>query len=152
MKTRQTHGRWIKVKPANYVKPTENVDVGVFVSPYDIPDGLRVGYNGQLHRIVVEFRYMIDEKHRRLDRGDGVCYLLGKHSDRIVGVEADLQNSEVSVEDHKNTYDVIGHAMRNVETATGAKARRRKNYLVAKKVVEDHQDDIVQGMRHALGG
>ena len=147
MSTRQTLGRWIKVKPDNYVEPTEDVEPGVFVSPYDIPNGIRVGYDEGLGRFVAEFHYMVDEKYRRLS-GDGVRYRLGKHSGRIIGVETGRQDGQMSVriKDNEDAYQAILEAMGNVGTVVGNMARGRENHVVAKRVLEDYQDVIVQGM------
>lgn len=147
MRTRHALGRWIKVKPDSYVEPAEDVEPGVFVSPYDIPNGIRVGFDESLGQFVAEFHYMVDEKYRRLS-GDGVRYRLGKHSGRIIGVETDRQGMQVSVQtgDHEDAYHAILEAMGYVDTVTGSMARGRENHMVAKRILEDYRDDIVQDM------
>lgn len=157
MKTQQTLGHWIRVKPGNYLEPIEEVDIGILISPYDIPDGIRGGYDEHLKRFVVEFRYMVDEEYRREDGDDGVSIRLGKHSSRIVGIEIDVDRLRasgvtVAVENRKDAYTAMGHAIRNVQNLGKAKARRRENYLVAHKVFEDNQDGVFANMRHALAG
>lgn len=56
MSTHQAPGRWIRVKPCNYVAS----------------DWVRSGHNHDLGRFVVEFRYMLDEEYRILNVGNGV--------------------------------------------------------------------------------
>ena len=71
MSTQQALGRWISVKPCNYVTSDDSVDIRILTSPYDIPDWLRSGYDDDLDRFVVEFRYMVDEEYRILNVGNG---------------------------------------------------------------------------------
>ncbi len=58
MNRQQTPGSWIRVIPGNYVALGDAIEVGILISPYDIPDGVRGGYDGDLKRFVVEFRYI----------------------------------------------------------------------------------------------
>ena len=39
--TQQTRGRWVRVEPSSYVAPGDAIEVGILISPYDIPDGVR---------------------------------------------------------------------------------------------------------------
>ena len=157
----QALGRWISVKPDNYVASDDAIDIRILTSPYDIPDGVRGGYDDDLHRFVVEFRYMLDEQYHIFDVGDGVRIRLGKHSSRIVGVELDV--------DQPSAYAAIKKAIQNVEETlnvrTGQIDRRsrpkrvhsggrhkRQNYVVAQRVLEDKQDDIFGNLQHAVAG
>ena len=133
VKTPQKLGRWTRVTTRDYVEVGDALEVGVLISPYDIPDGIRGRYDDQNNRFVVEFRYMVDEKYRRVVSGDGVWIRLGKYSGRVVGVEVDRRT---------DPYTVIGEAIQNVHSITDARTRRRANYLVARKVLEDKRDDI----------
>ena len=134
MKTPQKLGRWTRVTTRDYVEVGDALEVGVLISPYDIPDGIRGRYDGQSNRFVVEFRYMVDEKYRRVFSGDGVWIRLGKYSGRVVGVEVDRR---------PDPYTVIGQAIQNVQSIADARAQRLLNYLVARKVLEDKRDDIL---------
>lgn len=155
MNTQQPFGRWIRVEPDSYVK-TKGAEVGVFISPYDIPAGVRGRYDEEIGRFVVEFRYMVNEKYRRLDRGNGVCLRLGEHSSRIVGVEVDVDVSRsrasqvpISVGTDTAASAAIGQAIQNVSNAKSAQARRWENYVVAQRVIEDKHDDIFGCVHHA---
>ncbi len=145
MSIQQALGSWIRVTPGNYVVLGDAIEVGILISPYDIPDGVRGGYDKNRNRFVVEFRYMVDEKYRNFDVDDGVCIRLGKYSSRIVGIEvavARLRASQVAV--------AVDKAIQNVENAKDARARRRENYIVAQRVLEDKHDDIFSNMPHAV--
>ncbi len=156
MSTQQALGRWIRVTPSNYVVLGDAIEVGILISPYDIPDGVRGGYDKDLNRFVVEFRYMVDEEYRSLDVDDGVCIRLGKHSGRIVGVEVDVDRLNISevivaVKDRSAAASAaIGKAMRNVDKMEDPRARRRENYIVAQRVLEDKHDAIFDNMPHAV--
>ena len=160
MSTHQAPGRWIRVKPCNYVASDDPVDIRILTSPYDIPDWVRSGYDDDLDRFVVEFRYMLDEEYRISDVGDGVRVRLGKHSNRIVGVEVDV--------DQLAAHDAIKKAIQNVEETINARTRRsrrarlqrgrrgedakRQNYVVAQRVLEDKQGEIFGNVQHAVAG
>lgn len=169
MSTHQAPGRWIRVKPCNYVASDDPVDIRILTSPYDIPDWVRSGYDDDLDRFVVEFRYMLDEEYRISDVGDGVRVRLGKHSNRIVGVDVDVDRpgtyrAPVPVEDPRaDTYNAIKKAIQNVEETMNARARRtrrgrrgedakRQNYVVAQRVLEGKHDEIFGEMQHAIDG
>lgn len=140
--TPEALGRWIKVKPDKYVEPAERVEPGAFVSPYDIPEGIRVSYDRRVGQFEAEFSYMVDEKVRHLS-GDGFGYRLGKHSGRIIGVETNCHPG--------NAYHAILEATEGVDTVTGSTARGRDNHRVVKSILEDYRDEIVRDM-HALVG
>ena len=169
MTTQQAHGNWISVKPGNYVASDDPVDIRILTSPYDIPDWVRSGYDDELGRFVVEFRYMLDEEYRIFDVGDCVRIRLGKHSNRIVGVEVDVDQPDtyqvpVPVEGSRaDAYNAIKKAIQNVEETMNARARRsrrgrraegvkRQNYVVAQRVLKDKQDEIFGNIQHAVAG
>lgn len=173
MNTQQARGRWISVTPDSYVASDDAIDIRILTSPYDIPDGVRGGYDDDPDRFVVEFRYMLDEEYRIVDIGDGVRIRLGKHSSRIVGVEADVAQPSafqvaVPTEDPgAHAYAAIKKAIQNVEETIDARTRRigrrsrsrrvhrggrhkRQNYIVAQRVLEEKQDAIFSVMQHAV--
>lgn len=156
MNRQQTPGSWIRVIPGNYVALGDAIEVGILISPYDIPDGVRGGYDGDLKRFVVEFRYMVDEEYRSLDIDDGVCVRLGKHSSRIVGVEVDvdlLHISQVTIavaDRNAAAYTAMEKAIKKIYKIDDARARRRENYIVAQKILEDKHDDIFGNVQHAV--
>ena len=56
--------KWIHVEPTKYDEAHEveelEMEPGFFISPYDVPDGIRVTYDGELFRIYL--RYLTDEE------------------------------------------------------------------------------------------
>ena len=101
---------------------------------------------------------MVNEEYRGLDVDNGVRIRLGKYSSRIVGIEVDvnwLRASQVTVAVEDRTaaaYAAVDKAIQNVEKAPDARARRRENYIVAQKVLEDKHDDVFGNMQHAIAG
>ncbi len=150
MKNEQVLGRWLKVQSDRYDEPAEvglDVAVDIFISPYDIPDGVRGGYDQETKRFVVEFRYMVDEPYQKPETDGPVQVRLGKYSRRLVGLEIDVDGLRAS------TVTVRAEAPRQpatpfqaVETAIQAmdpeRATRRENYSVTRKVLADKQEEL----------
>ena len=146
MSDKQTVDHWIPVQADRYDEPHEvglEDEVDSFISPYDVPDGIRGTYNQKRKRFVIEFRYLVDEDYRtrRAERGP-VRVRLGRHSRRIVGFEIDsqeLKSSKESSQERDRAADDAYHAiLRAIKTVNGwSDANRRKNYRVAQKVVGD---------------
>ena len=155
MSTYHAVGAWIRIKPGKYVALGDSIEVGVLISPYDIPNGVRGGYDDDLDRFVVEFRYMVNEEYRSLDADNGTRIRLGKHSSRIVGVEVDMDRRgfAVAVEDRNAAaYAAIDKAIQNVEEIEDARARRRENYAVAQRILEHKRNDIFDTHQNAVAG
>ena len=151
MSTYHTIESWIRIKPGKYIALGDSIEAGVLISPYDIPNGLRGGYGDDC--FVVEFRYMVNEEYRSLDADNGTRIRLGKHSSRIVGVEADVDRLGFAVaveERNAAAYAAIDNAMQNVEKIEDARARRRENYAVTQKILEDKQAEIFGNIQHAV--
>ncbi len=115
--------KWIQVEPKNYDEPHEvealEMEPGFFISPYDVPDGIRVTYDGELFRIFL--RYLTDEEESRTSKSDypdfDLCF--GKYSDRMIGMETNCLPA----------WDDI------METLSAA--RKRVNHYVAWTVLRD---------------
>jgi hypothetical protein len=88
---------WIAVDPARFAEyRKENlagVDVTLAVSPYDVPDGMRAYYQDSLRRLVIEFRYLGLEPYRRVNKLPYVTLRIGKNSERLYGVEVDVDGA-----------------------------------------------------------
>ena len=58
--------KWIQVEPTKYDEPHEvaelEMEPGFFISPYDVPDGIRVTYDGDLFGIYLN--YLTDDCRR----------------------------------------------------------------------------------------
>ena len=155
MSTYHAVGSWIRIKPRKYLALGDSIEAGVLISPYDIPNGVRGGYDDDLERFVVEFRYMVNEEYRSLDADSVTRIRLGKYSSRIIGVEVDVDQLgfAVAVEDRNAAaYAAIDHAMQNVEKIEDARARRRENYAVTQKILKDKQAEIFGNIQHAVAG
>ncbi len=96
---------WIPVEPSEYDEPHEvglPEEEGGFLSPYDVPDGVRVVQSEKGY--MVELRYLTDEEPRWTCDWSGLNILLGKYSNRIIAVE---------VQDDLAAWPEVDHAIRS---------------------------------------
>lgn len=120
---------WILVEPTKYDEPHEvaelEMEPGFFISPYDVPDGIRVTYDGELFRI--SLRYLTDEEESRRSKS-GIPDLdlwFGKHSGRMIGMET-------------NSLPAWDEVMEILSAA-----RERVNHYVAWTVLRDFWPELV---------
>ena len=125
--------RWIPVEPADYDEPHEvealELEPGYFISPYDVPDGIRVTYDGELFGIYL--RYLTDEEESRRtesDRAD-IHLRFGRHSNRLIGLEAS------SLPPWADVRDVL------------SAVRTRVNHFVAWTVLRDFWPEMLEEAR-----
>lgn len=125
--------KWIQVEPTKYDEPHEvaelEMEPGFFISPYDVPDGIRVTYDGDLFGIYLN--YLTDEEESRRSKS-GIPDLdlwFGKHSDRMIGMET---NSLPAWDEVMDTLSA---------------ARKRVNHYVAWTVLRDFWPVLVDETR-----
>ncbi|MDE2718789.1 MAG: hypothetical protein OXI33_17490 [Chloroflexota bacterium] len=141
--------KWTEIPTNQYEEPQEvgfELDAGSFISPYDIPDGIRATYNPRDPRVVFEFRYLVDEpfrysrddtwKEQDREKERAVSVGFGKYSDRIIRLEleADLP-------------DLVDHRPQWMHAIVAAIKRMKQpdmaNYYVASRVLEDLYDNLL---------
>ena len=125
--------KWIQVEPTKYDEAHEveelEMEPGFFISPYDVPDGIRVTYDGELFQIYL--RYLTDEEESRRSKS-GIPDLdlwFGKHSDRMIGMET-------------NSLPAWDEVMGILSAA-----RKRVNHYVAWTVLRDFWPVLVDETR-----
>ena len=152
MRSEPVRERWIRVDADRYDEPEEvglEVEVGVFISPYAIPDSVRGTYDNERKRFVVQFNYMVDEPWSLMETNQPVAVRVGKHSRRVVGLEIDVDGigaSAVTVRLDR-LYEAAEGAIRDVGQRIGG---RLHNHYVTRQVLKDHRDSLFRDL--ALAG
>ena len=83
-------GHWTDIDPTKYDEPLEvpglKLDAGSFISPYDVPDGVRLGRSGE-KRYLIELRYLTDQEKIEFTETElpEICFRLGCLSNRLEG-------------------------------------------------------------------
>jgi hypothetical protein len=115
--------KWIQVEPTKYDEPHEvaelEMEPGFFISPYDVPDGIRVTYDGDLFGIYLN--YLTDEEESRRSKS-GIPDLdlwFGKHSDRMIGMETNSLPAWDEVMDTLSAARIAGEPLRRLDGPAG---------------------------------
>lgn len=141
------HGRWIRVNPHDYDQPHEigmgEVEVNVFISPFEIPRGVRGFYDDARKRFVIEFKYITHEPSE-VDEGGPpeIRTVVGRKTGRILGFEIDvdrLQATTVSLR-----LGAIDQALEAVRKHSSLK--RPENSRIASKVLHDRSEELFAAM------
>lgn len=142
--------RWMSISPDQYDEPEEvdlQLDAGSFISPYDVPDGVRVTYDPAKQRAVIEFRYLVDEPWQDQDRDEGTSVFVGfgKYSNRIIRLEL-----------HADLPDLLHHRPKWIRAISAAIGRLRSpdkaNYHVTRRVLDDQYDKLLSRIEPEYGG
>ena len=89
---RAVTGRWTDIDPSKYDEVHEvqglELDAGSFISPYDVPDGVRLLFTAR-RSYQIELRYLTDQEKIELTATDlpEIHFGLGRHSSRLVSLE-----------------------------------------------------------------
>ena len=75
--------------------PGLSLDAGSFVSPYDVPDGIRLLLTGE-HGYQIKLRYLADEEEVEQQETDlpGIQFGFGQNSSRLVSLEVTTTTTE----------------------------------------------------------
>lgn len=85
-------GTWTDIDPSKYDEPHEvpglKLDTGSFISPYDVPDGVRLRFTPQ-KRCRIELRYLTDQEKIEFTETElpEIHFGLGRLSNRLVSLE-----------------------------------------------------------------
>ena len=84
-------GHWTDIDPTKYDEAHEvpglKLDEGSFISPYDVPDGVRLGLSDE-ERYLIELRYLTDQEKIEFEETElpEIHFGLGCHSNRLVSL------------------------------------------------------------------
>lgn len=85
-------GRWTDIDPSRYDEADEvqglELEAGSFISPFDVPDGIRLLFTAQ-RSYQIELRYLTDQEKIELRETElpEIRFGLGQHSSRLVSLE-----------------------------------------------------------------
>lgn len=141
--TKQEHGGWIPVDPHDYDQPHEiglaEVEVNVFISPFEIPRGVRGFYDQARKRFMIEFKYITREPSE-VDEGGPpeIKTFLGRKTGRILGFEIDVDALNVSTVSLR--LGAIDQALEAVKPR--AALPRPENSRIASRVLHDRSEEL----------
>ncbi len=151
--TETKRGGWIRVDPHDYDQPHEigmgdmaDVEVNIFISPFEIPRGVRGYYDQARRRFVIEFKYITREPSEVSAGGPPeVKAVVGKKTGRILGFEIDVDRLQAtSVSLRLGAIDQIDQALEAVRSRSSLP--RRENSRIASKVLHDRSEELFSAM------
>ncbi len=128
----------------------DGVELEIYVSPYDVPEGVRGNFNADKKHFVIDFRYAGGETENLYSEEvePHITLHLGRNSRRIYHIVVDtvsLGAKEVGlvlgVELVKNQ---VQHAIDTLAEKPGL-ATRLGNYRLTKKVIADNSERLFSG-------
>ena len=131
---------WIRLDPIELnpgeITDIQGIEVRMALSPYDVPDAVRGGYNEKSKRFVIQFEYLTDEKKDLRKTGDEhIQVKVGKNSERIYEIEINTKALDVHMVSLVLT--VLD------EMASHQNERRRGHYELLHRVIEDKKAELV---------
>lgn len=135
---------WIPIAAGEVNKPRSEtirgVKVNVYLSPYDVPDGVRGYFDAKKKKFVIEFKYIAEEPKRSEVVDEHVSVTVGRRTGRLHAIEVDtvrLKANAVMLQTHvpKAVDDAIAESARKHQQASD-------NYSVAGEIVEDRKEDL----------
>ncbi len=91
---RAVSGHWEDIDPTKYDEAHEvqglELDAGTFISPYDVPDGVRINFEAQ-RVYAITLRYLTDQEEIVPTKSEvpEIQFGLGYHSKRLVSLVVD---------------------------------------------------------------
>ena len=142
---------WIEFDPSTFQKSDrqfqDGVEIIVGLSPYDLPEAVRGGYNEELGMFVIEFRYL-GNGESRIPQGqdENVTFLVGEHSKRLYEIRVDVDGLRAkAVGLRVLIVDELNGAIDNLERGSTDRSRTR-NYEVAKDVIAKNSEKLLAGV------
>lgn len=125
------HTVYIPVEPSDYDEPGEvgfPEDSPSFFSPYDVPDGMEISYDGSRFAIKLTYiAYREPFSEQVIEVAGDLMLQLGKNSDRIIVISGECLPS-------------VPEFLSEMTSINKEKA----NYYIAKCTLEDHWHEILK--------
>lgn len=123
------------------------VELHVQISPYDVPQALRGGFNEESGRFEIEFRYIGEEPVRKQAADEYLSFYVGKKSGRLYKIQLDVK----AMKAHKVTLRVMpmGELSQEIEKLHVRMPVRRANYKVVSDLIKSKSDLLSTGLRLA---
>lgn len=138
---------WIPVNTSEInelrVVSLHGVNVNVYLSPYDVPRGIRGYFDREADRFAIEFQYIVKEPTKKLDGKDGVVTVyVGKNSGRLYRILINVNKIKV---DHVALEVRVSELVSEKISELKKKMQKRKeNYDVAGRVIQETQEKLLE--------
>jgi len=133
--------QWLTLDPTEFENDAEQTINGVLfhvsVSPYDMPQAIRGGYDEGTRRFVIEFKYLSREETRTQQVDDHVTLRLGERSHRLYAIEADVEAMGVD-----GVLLRMEKVIDNLTPSVADRSHPASNYAVAKRVINDKASEL----------
>lgn len=127
----------------------KGLHVRVLVSPYDVPEAIRGHYSEERKRFIVEFQYLnTDEESELRGPGDLISLRVGKYSERLYGIEIDVDSVEAETVVVELIEEKVDRALENL-VRTAQKNPRKSNYRLARETLTKVREQLYSGLRVA---
>ena len=150
---------WIPVDLGSYDEPREigmsaDVEVNVFISPFEIPRAVRGYYDDAQNLFRIEFKYITHEKPiARSDIGPSeVTTIVGSKTGRILGFEIDVDalgatSVSLGVRAEEEVHKAIAAVREDAAPPDPDPwSRIRLNSHVTDRVLQDRRDEVFSSM------
>jgi len=146
--------QWIPIENDEINQPKaediRGVELHVFLSPYDVPQGIRGFYDDDKDRFIVELKYLTDEKLVEEQSEESpeqhVSLLVGKNSGRLYKILIDVRTLEAdSVE--LIVYEMVNEAITQLKSG---KPNREKYFNAIDDVFSNKMPELLGDLRKHL--
>lgn len=125
-------------------------DIRVLASPFDVPVAVRGCMDEETHRLVIEFKYPMDEDYRVVplddpELGTSVFLRTGVTSERLYGIEIDLKALGVEAVDISVVEDKLKCALR-ILIRKPRRQTRQTNYRLARESINRTRLQLLGGL------
>ena len=140
---------WLRLNQSELNKGTpkkiNGVEVVVFLSPYDIPEGVRGDFDESLKRFVIRFKYLggpekPNEPLEQVSQDDHVTLAVGRNSHRLYRVEIDVMSlgaDEIVLKVAEDLDEAIDWLSEKRHRPSN-----RGRYDVAKMAISERKDEL----------
>ncbi len=138
-------GRWTDIDPTKYDDAHEvqglELDTGYFISPYDVPDGVRLHFTAQ-RGYLIELRYLTDQEKIDFTETElpEIHFGLGRHSNRLVSLEVAATKGFPEWEKVESLLSTL------------TSQRNHTNHFVARSVLRDFWSRLAEQVREMQTG
>lgn len=138
-------GHWTDIDPTKYDEAHEvhglELDAGYFISPYDVPDGVRLLFTAQ-RGYLIELRYLTDQEKIDFTETElpEIHFGLGRHSNRLVSLEVAATKGFPEWEKVESLLSRL------------TSQRNHTNHFVARSVLRDFWSRLAEQVREMQTG
>jgi len=140
-------GEWRPLVPEDLVGQDivthqSGVTIRVFVSPFDVPEGVRGYYDDSAHVFRIEFKYPFDEELvPQAKAPDNLRLFVGKNSGRLKQIEVDVDALGAEVLLVHVVPNLVDQAIEELSKSPPARVRHA-NYDLTRKVISNHRREL----------